>query len=121
VAAAAAAAGKIHYHGKCYNPPKPYDGCDKDEHDHCKPRYWYCGDRCHPRVVKCKRPGKVVVEFITIVEDKCYDLLDDWYEWLDDEGYCVLTIVDDAKCPCSLLTYLLTWLGYNPSTPPLNG
>jgi hypothetical protein len=22
---------------------------------------------------------------------------------------------------CILLTYLLTWLGYNPSTPPLNG
>jgi hypothetical protein len=94
-------ADKIYHHGKCYNPPKHYDGCEKDEDNHCKPRYWYCGDRCHPKVVKCKRPGKVVIEFITIVEDKCYDLLDDWYDWVDDEGYCVLTIVEEAKCPCS--------------------
>jgi hypothetical protein len=85
----------------CYKIPKPWDGCERDEHDYCKPRHWYCDDGCRPRMIKFRRPHKATVEFVVVEKDTCDDLLDDWYDWVDDEGYCVLTIVEEAKCPCS--------------------
>jgi hypothetical protein len=91
----------VGYHGKCYDP-KPYPNCETDSYNFCKPRTWYCDDSCYPKVIKCKKRNdvNVVIEFITYKDEKCDELLDDWYNWVGDDGYCTLTIDDRAKCSC---------------------